>query len=105
MLSSQLGLKVRKSVCTSLLRCRAWLWFQQRHFIFLGLNSQSFKKKKGHNAAHFLEIFSLKMNPQVTLNNLRQGTGDSSTAGEQEAGCGLLKAGSFAVMLLCRIVA
>lgn len=45
------------------------------------------------------------MNPQVTLNNLRQGTGDSSTAGEQEAGCGLLKAGSFAVMLLCRIVA
>lgn len=53
----------------------------------------------------FLEIFSLKMNPQVTLNNLRQGTGDSSTAGEQEAGCGLLKAGSFAVILLCRIVA
>lgn len=105
MLSLQIGLKVRKSVCTPLLCCRAWPWFLQRHFIFLGFNSQSFKNKKGHNGTLYLEIFSLKMNPQITLKNLRQGAGDSSTAGEREADAGRLKAGSFAVTLLCRNVA
>lgn len=74
------------AACTAPLCCRAWLGFQGRHFIFLGINSQPFKNKKGHNAVHYLfiywELFSSKLNPQITLRNERQGRGDSTTAGE-----------------------
>jgi len=76
MLSSQLGLKVRKSVCTSLLRCRAWLWFQQRHFIFLGLNSQSFKNKKRAQCSTFFR--------NVFLENESTGNPQQSEAGNRE---------------------